>query len=91
MASRAIWKGQLRLSLASIGVELHSAQKSGEKISFRQIHELGGKPIYYEKSVAGIGPVESSEIVKGYEYEKIILCCLIRTSLSQSNWKAKNL
>jgi len=70
MASRAIWKGQLRLSLVSIGVELHSAQKSGEKISFRQIHEPSGKPIYYEKSVAGIGPVESSEIVKGYEYEK---------------------
>jgi len=70
MASRAIWKGQLRLSLVSISVELHSAQKSGEKISFRQIHEPSGKPIYYEKSVAGIGPVEASDIVKGYEYEK---------------------
>jgi DNA end-binding protein Ku len=70
MASRAIWKGQLRLSLVSIGVELHSAQKSGEKVSFRQIHEPTGKPIYYEKSVAGIGPVEASDIVKGYEYEK---------------------
>ena len=70
MASRAIWKGQLRLSLVSIGVELHSAQKSGEKVSFRQIHEPSGKPIYYEKAVAGIGPVDASEIVKGYEYEK---------------------
>lgn len=69
MASRAVWKGQLRLSLVSIPVEMHSATKSGAKISFRQIHEPTGKPIKYEKVVRGVGPVDTSEIVKGYEYE----------------------
>ncbi|MBO9456259.1 Ku protein [Paracoccus sp. R12_1] len=67
MASRAVWKGQLRLSLVSIPVELHSATKSGARISFRQIHQPSGKPVRYEKTVPGVGPVKSDEILKGYE------------------------
>jgi DNA end-binding protein Ku len=70
MASRALWKGQLRLSLVSIPVELHSATRSGARISFRQIHKPSGKPIRYEKVVPGVGPVDADDIVKGYEYEK---------------------
>jgi DNA end-binding protein Ku len=69
-ASRPIWKGQLRLSLVSIGVELYSATKPNAKPSFRQIHEPTGKPINYEKVVAGVGPVDKDEIMKGFEYEK---------------------
>lgn len=67
MASRAVWKGQLRLSLVSIPVELHSATKSGARVSFRQIHEPTGKPVRYTKTVEGVGPVDTSEIMKGYE------------------------
>lgn len=70
MASRALWKGQLRLSLVSIPVELYSATKSGGRISFRQIHHPSGKPIRYDKVVDGIGPVDRDEIVKGFEFEK---------------------
>jgi DNA end-binding protein Ku len=69
-ASRPIWKGQLRLSLVSIAVELHRATKSNAKPSFRQIHEPSGKPVRYEKVVDGIGPVDKDEIMKGFEYEK---------------------
>jgi DNA end-binding protein Ku len=69
-ASRPIWKGQLRLSLVSIPVELYTATKSSAKPSFRQIHEPSGKPVNYEKVVAGIGPVDKDEIMKGFEYEK---------------------
>lgn len=69
-ATRPIWKGQLRLSLVSIPVELFSAAKSGAKPSFRQIHEPTGKPIHYEKVVAGVGPVDKDEIIKGFEYKK---------------------
>jgi DNA end-binding protein Ku len=69
-ASRPIWKGQLRLSLVSIAVELFTATKSNAKPSFRQIHEPSGKPIHYEKVVEGIGPVDKDEIMKGFEYEK---------------------
>lgn len=67
MAARAIWKGQLRLSLVSIPVELFSATRSAAKVSFRQIHEPSGKRVRYEKSVPGIGPVDTDDIVKGYE------------------------
>lgn len=70
MAARAIWKGQLRLSLVAIPVELYSATKSGARVSFRQIHEPTGKPIRYKKVVEGVGPVNPDEIVKGFEYEK---------------------
>jgi DNA end-binding protein Ku len=67
MASRAIWKGQLRLSLVSIPVEIHSARKSASRISFRQIHGPSGKPVKYQKVVPGLGPVENDDILKGYE------------------------
>lgn len=69
MAPRALWKGQLRLSLVSIPVEIFSATKSGARVSFRQIHKPSGKRIRYEKSVPGIGPVKTEDIVKGYEVE----------------------
>ncbi|KQS84186.1 MULTISPECIES: Ku protein [unclassified Rhizobium] len=69
MVSRAMWKGQLRLSLVSIPVEVFSATKTGARFSFRQIHEPSGKPVHYDKVVEGIGPVDTDEIVKGYEYE----------------------
>lgn len=68
MASRAIWKGQLRLSLVSISVEIHSAVKPGARLQFRQIHGPSGKPIRYDKSVEGVGPVKSDDILKGYEF-----------------------
>jgi DNA end-binding protein Ku len=64
-----MWKGQLRLSLVSIPVELFSATRSGASISFRQIHKPSGKPIHYQKVVEGIGPVDVDDIVKGYEYD----------------------
>ncbi|MDO7843097.1 non-homologous end joining protein Ku [Sphingomonas immobilis] len=70
MAARAYWQGQIRLALVSIPVEIYSATKSGATISFKQIHEPTGKPIHYEKVVTGVGPVDTDEIMKGFEYEK---------------------
>ena len=69
-ASRPIWKGQLRLSLVSIPVEVFTATKSSAKPTFHQIHEPTGKRIHYEKVVEGVGPVDRDEIKKGFEYEK---------------------
>ena len=69
-ATRPIWKGQLRLSLVSIPVEVFTATKSSAKPTFRQIHEPTGKPIHYEKVVDGIGEVERDDIKKGFEYGK---------------------
>lgn len=67
MASRAVWKGQIRLSLVSIPVEIHSATKPGARVSFRQIHGPTGERVRYEKTVPGVGPVKSEDILKGYE------------------------
>lgn len=70
MAARAYWKGQIRLALVSIPVELYRATKSGASISFHQIHEPTGKRIKYEKVVPGVGPIDREEIIKGYEVSK---------------------
>jgi DNA end-binding protein Ku len=70
MATRPIWKGQLRLSLVSINVEMFTAHKSSGVTSFNQIHEPTGKRIHYQKVVEGVGPVPADEIRKGYQYEK---------------------
>jgi DNA end-binding protein Ku len=70
MAARPIWRGQVRLGLVSIPVELYSATRSGAQIQFHQVHEPSGKRIKYEKVVPGIGPVDRDEIVKGYEVSK---------------------
>ena len=70
MAARAYWRGQIRLALVSIPVEIFTATKSGATIAFNQIHEPTGKRIKYEKVVPGVGPVDPDEIVKGYQVEK---------------------
>src|SRR3982750_711375 len=62
-AARAGWRGQIRLALVSIPVELFPATKSGAQIQFHQVHEPSGKRIKYEKVVPGIGPVDKDEIV----------------------------
>ncbi len=67
---RAYWKGHLRLSLVSIPVEIYNAVDSGSEISFNQIHKPTGKRVNYQKVVKGVGPIESADIVKGYEIDK---------------------
>src|SRR5438874_12889915 len=70
MAARPIWRGQIRLALVSIPIELFPATRSGASIQFHQVHEPTGKRIKYEKVVPGLGPVDRDEIVKGYEVSK---------------------
>ena len=69
-AARPAWRGQIRLALVSIPVEIYPATKSGAQIQFHQVHEPSGKRIKYEKVVPGIGAVDKDEIVKGYEVSK---------------------
>lgn len=69
-AARPYWTGFLKLSLVTIGVRLYSATTEKERIHFHQIHEPSGERVRYQTVVPGVGPVERSEIVKGYEYQK---------------------
>src|SRR5471032_1627983 len=70
MAKRAYWTGNIRLSLVSIPVQVIPATKDSTKISFHQVHKPSGSRIRYQKVVPGIGPVDTDEIVKGYEIDK---------------------
>ena len=66
---RPIWSGTLRLALVSVPVRLFPATRSAARISFHQVHKPSGKRIRYQKIVPGIGPVDTDEIVKGFELE----------------------
>lgn len=68
--ARAYWKGYLRLSLVSIAVELFAATSSASHLALHRIHKPSGKRVRYEKTVPGIGPIETSDIVKGVEVEE---------------------
>jgi DNA end-binding protein Ku len=70
MPARAYWKGHLRLSLVTIGVELYSAVERSSQLALHQIHEPSGKRVRYQKIVPGIGPVDTDDIVKGFETDQ---------------------
>jgi DNA end-binding protein Ku len=66
----SVWKGHLTFGLVSFPVRLFSAARS-VTISFNQLHEKDHsrvKQVLYCQTEDK--PVERSEIVKGYEYEK---------------------
>ena len=69
MAS-TVWKGHLTFGLVSLPVRLYSAARS-ESVSFNQLHKEDGSRVrqvlYCAKEDK---PIQRSEIVKGFEYEK---------------------
>ena len=66
-AARPVWTGNMRLALVSVPVKLYAAVKSGARIQFHQVHEPSRRRIRYQKIVPGVGPVDTDEIVKGFE------------------------
>jgi DNA end-binding protein Ku len=69
MAS-TVWKGHLTFGLLSLPVRLFSAARS-ESVSFNQLHKSDHsrvKQVLYCQ--AEDKPIQRSDIVKGYEYEK---------------------
>src|SRR5215471_16597353 len=69
MAS-TVWKGHLTFGLLSLPVRLYSAARS-ESVSFNQLHKSDHsrvKQVLYCQ--AEDKPIQRSDIVKGYEYEK---------------------
>ncbi len=73
---RAYWKGFLRLSLVSIPVEVYNAVEPASAIALNQIHKPSGKRVNYTKTVKGIGPIDTADIVKGYEVDKDVYVTL---------------
>src|SRR5215468_6321864 len=71
MAARATWKGFLKISLVNIPVKVFPATESGSTISFNQLHGECRTRIQQKKWCPHHNrEVTSSEVVKGYEFEK---------------------
>ena len=67
MASRANWKGYLRLSLVSCPVALFPATSPSERVRFHQINRQTGHRIRMQRIDEGTGEeVAYEDIVKGY-------------------------
>jgi DNA end-binding protein Ku len=70
MAPRSTWKGHLKLSLVSCPVRLYNAVSRSEKVSFHLLHKDTHNRVQMKPHDPELGPVERSDLVKGYEYEK---------------------
>ena len=69
--ARSIWKGAIAFGLVNIPVEVHTAVRSEDRISFRMLHKKDNATIKYERVCSKEEkPVPWDEIVKGYEYTK---------------------
>lgn len=68
---RPLWKGSLSFGLVNIPVQMYSAVRSSEHVSFRMLHKTDLAPIRYERICERERkPVPWKDIVKGYEYAK---------------------
>lgn len=70
MATRPTWQGYLRLSLVSCPVALYTATSRTGEVRFNMLHKQTHNRIRMVPTDPEKGPVERSEIVKGYEIEK---------------------
>jgi len=70
MAARPTWQGHLRLSLVTCPVALYTATESGSDVRFNMLHNKTHNRIRMIPTDPELGPIERSEIVKGFEYEK---------------------
>lgn len=70
MATRPTWQGYLRLSLVSCPVALYTATSRTGEVHFNMLHKETHNRIRMIPTDPETGPVDRSEIVKGYEIEK---------------------
>ncbi len=70
LSRRPIWEGHLRLSLVSCPVALYSATSRSSDISFHLLNPKTNNRIRMIPTDPDEGPVERSDLVKGYEIEK---------------------
>jgi DNA end-binding protein Ku len=70
MATRPTWQGYLRLSLVSCPVGLYTATSRGGEVHFNMLSKETHNRIRMIPTDPETGPVERSQIVKGYEIEK---------------------
>jgi len=69
-ARRPLWEGHLRLSLVSCAVALYSATTKTNDIAFHMLNPKTKNRIRMVPTDPDSGPIERSDLVKGYEVEK---------------------
>jgi DNA end-binding protein Ku len=70
LSNRPIWSGNLRLSLVSCPVTLFGAVSKRRDIAFHLINPATSNRIRMVPTDPDSGPVNRSDLVKGYEFEK---------------------
>lgn len=70
MAARPTWQGHLKLSLVTCPVALYTATSSAGHVSFHLINPETNNRIRMVPTDPDTGPVERSDLVKGYEAAK---------------------
>jgi DNA end-binding protein Ku len=70
MATRPTWQGHLRLSLVSCPVALYTGTSSTSEVHFNLLHKETMNRIRMVPTDPETGPVERSELVKGFEVDK---------------------
>ncbi len=70
MPARPTWQGNLKLSLVSCPVALYTATSSTGDVRFNMLHKDTHNRIRMVPTDPDLGPVERSDIVKGFEIEK---------------------
>ncbi|WP_374389300.1 Ku protein [Brevundimonas sp.] len=70
MAARPTWQGHLKLSLVTCPVAMYTATASSSHVSFHLINPETNNRIRMVPTDPDAGPVERSDLVKGYEVSK---------------------
>ena len=70
MAARPTWQGHLKLSLVTCPVALYTATSTTTHVSFHLINPETNNRIRMVPTDPETGPVERSDLVKGYEVSK---------------------
>src|SRR3954467_7064418 len=70
MAYRPTWQGHLRLSLVTCPVALYTATNAGGDVHFNLINPKTNNRIKMITTDPETGPIERSQLVKGYEVSK---------------------
>jgi DNA end-binding protein Ku len=70
MAARPTWQGHLKLSLVTCPVALYTATNSAGDVHFNLINPKTNNRIKLVTTDPDTGPVERSDLVKGYEVSK---------------------
>lgn len=68
--ARPYWSGHIQISLVSFGVSLFSATAATSEIKLHQLDRKTGERIRHKNVSEERGAVDTSDIVKGYEFSK---------------------